>query len=239
MGVDPEGSDSIAEVVKPREFWPEMKCLVLVVNDARKGVPSSKGMKLSVETSEFLKARAREIVPERTEEMVKAINSKDFRTFARLTMKDSNSLHAVCLDTHPPCVYMSSVSHSAAELVHLINDVLGEDGDLLAAYTFDAGPNCCVFLLEKHVEIVLQILLHFFPGRDGDREYVRGSEIEAKSDHRDAITKLEGAGAKIQPKGSLNYIISTGVGSGPRSFIRWAPFGSGIGSSYQLRFFVM
>jgi len=31
------------------------------------------------------------------------------------------------------------------------------------AYTFDAGPNACLYLLEENVEMVLGILHHFFP----------------------------------------------------------------------------
>ena len=41
-----------------------------------------------------------------------AINKRDFSTFAELTMRDSNSFHAVCLDTFPPCVYMNQASPS-------------------------------------------------------------------------------------------------------------------------------
>ena len=38
-------------------------------------------------------------------------------------MADSNQLHAICLDTFPPCVYMNQVSHQIVRLVHQINQV--------------------------------------------------------------------------------------------------------------------
>ena len=36
-------------------------------------------------------------------------------------MEDSNQFHAVCLDTFPPLVYMTDVSHAIADLIHEIN----------------------------------------------------------------------------------------------------------------------
>ena len=53
-----------------------------------------------------------------------------------------NKLHAVCLDTVPPCVYMNDTSHAVASLVEAIN---ATEGKTVAAYTFDAGPNACIF----------------------------------------------------------------------------------------------
>jgi len=64
-----DGVDSLAECLFPASYWPQMRALILVVNDGRKKVASSKGMKLSVETSKLLKFRADEVVPKRMTEM--------------------------------------------------------------------------------------------------------------------------------------------------------------------------
>ena len=77
---------------------------------------------------------------------MKAIEERDFQTFADITIKDSNQFHAICQDTYPPCVYMNTTSHTVSSMVHQINDHFGEK---VACYTFDAGPNACIFLLEK------------------------------------------------------------------------------------------
>lgn len=121
-----DGSDSIAVQIAPREHWPEMRVLVLVVSDTRKKVSSSLGMQRSVHNSAILKYRASDCVPSRVTQITQAILDRNFAAFGELTMKDSNQFHAVCLDTYPPCVYMNDVSHSVVDLVHRYNADAGE-----------------------------------------------------------------------------------------------------------------
>ncbi len=82
-------------------------------------------MKLSVETSDLLKYRAEKIVPSRVEAIIRAIKERDFKNFSEMTMRDSNQLHACCLDTFPPCVYMNETSHAVVALIHALNQTLG------------------------------------------------------------------------------------------------------------------
>jgi len=58
--------------------------------------------------------------------LLQAIISKDFDTFADITMKDSNQFHAVCLDTFPPNVYMNDTSHAIVNLIHAYNSASGK-----------------------------------------------------------------------------------------------------------------
>lgn len=83
-------------------------------------------MKRSIETSEFLQHRIMHVVPERANKMQQAIINKDFKSFAELTMKDSNQFHAVCLDTYPPCIYMNDISNSIINFVHSYNDAVND-----------------------------------------------------------------------------------------------------------------
>lgn len=94
------------------------------MSSERKKVPSTVGMKRSLETSEFLQHRIAQVVPGRVCKMQQAIIEKDFKTFAELTMKDSNQMHAVCLDTYPPFAYMNDISHSIVNLIHSYNDAV-------------------------------------------------------------------------------------------------------------------
>lgn len=122
-GVSPTGEDSIAKQIVPADHWPQMRALILVVNDSRKKYSSTSGMKLSVDTSDLIKHRAEVIVPRRVDALTKAIINRDFTTFGEITMKDSNQMHAVCLDTFPPCVYMNDTSQAIVNMIHAYNEL--------------------------------------------------------------------------------------------------------------------
>lgn len=125
MGTKPTGEDSIAKQIAPASHWPEMRVLILVVNDARKKNSSTSSMKKTVETSEFLKHRIQNVVPKQIKAITDAIKQKNFEIFARITMQDSNAFHATCLDTFPPCVYMTDISHMISNVVHVYNEFKG------------------------------------------------------------------------------------------------------------------
>ncbi|KAL9694803.1 hypothetical protein quinque_014088 [Culex quinquefasciatus] len=204
----PDGSDSIAVQLTPVDFWPEMRIIVLVVNDMRKKTSSTGGMSTSVKTSKLLKHRAERCVPEHTAQLVEALKGKDFETFGKITMQDSNQFHAVCLDTFPPCVYMNDISHAIVTLVHRFNDL---KKDIRVAYTFDAGPNACLYLLEKDVPEVLATVNKVFPNDAlGSPEYIKGIPVE--------VSQLPAADEQFCANGQnqLKYIINTRVGEGPK-----------------------
>lgn len=204
-----DGSDSVAKVVQDAEHWPTMRILILVANDERKKVASSAGMKRSVETSQLLKYRADTIVPKRTQDMIMAIERRDFAQFAELTMRDSNQLHAVCLDTDPPCVYMNDTSHCVANLIHKINHVAGA---VKVCYTFDAGPNACLFLEEDNVPLVSGLIEHYFPALNG-QELFRGEPLMPQKPNETMLNQLN---LQVQQPGQLKYIIATRIGQGPK-----------------------
>ena len=58
--------------------------------------------------------------------METAILKKDFQTFAKLTMQDSNQFHAICLDTYPPITYMNDTSRRIISLITKYNDLQDE-----------------------------------------------------------------------------------------------------------------
>lgn len=159
MGEREDGKDSIAVQVANELHWPEIRVLILVANSGQKETPSTSGMQTSVETSPYLKYRAEVVVPQRMEAIEKAIRERDFHTFADITMRDSNSFHAVCADTEPPIFYMNSTSHHIISLVNAFNKYCGSNQ---AAYTFDAGPNAVIYTLDKHLDTLLHAFLHYF-----------------------------------------------------------------------------
>lgn len=205
-----EGSDSIAKQITPQEHWAGLRVLILVVSDHQKGTSSTEGMRRSVETSDLLKFRAEVCVPERMKIMKKAILERDFKTFAETTMKESNQLHAVCQDTYPPITppYMNQTSHRIVQVVTEYNTFYGHPK---VAYTFDAGPNSCLFLMESEIPEVLALVKYYFPPEQDER-FVRGIEIHPQY----SLPKNLLDSVNIEPsRGAVKYVISTRVGSGP------------------------
>ncbi|KAL1994396.1 hypothetical protein VTN49DRAFT_3065 [Thermomyces lanuginosus] len=208
-GTQADGSDSIAEEVAPASHWPNMRALILVVSAAKKDVPSTEGMQTTVATSELFATRANTVVPARMDAIEKAIHNRDFHTFAEVTMRDSNTFHAVCLDSWPPISYMNDVSRAAVRLVHDLNRIAGRT---VAAYTFDAGPNPVIYYLEEDSDIVA-----------GTFKSILGSGVEGwEGPFSDVLQNAKGVDLKsldsraVDVLGSgITRVILTGVGEGP------------------------
>ena len=48
---------------------------------------------------------------------------------------------------------------------------------LQVAYTYDAGPNACLYLLEKDVPLIMSLVRHFYSPENGEDSFTRGPEI--------------------------------------------------------------
>lgn len=204
-GSKDDGSDSIAQEVAPASHWPNMRALILVVSAEKKGVPSTAGMQTTVQTSTLSPARFSSIVPQRMSDIEDAIQARDFAKFAQTTMQDSNSFHAICLDSWPPIHYMNDVSRAAMNAVETANR---KAGGLICAYTFDAGPNAVIYYLEENahkVAGVFKSVLPQLPGWEG--EY--GEAIKPN-----ATGGLESK-TVMTLKAGVGRVICTGVGEGP------------------------
>ncbi|XP_030381321.1 diphosphomevalonate decarboxylase [Scaptodrosophila lebanonensis] len=227
-GVLENGSDSVAVPVVPAQHWPNMHVLILVVNDARKKTSSTLGMQRAVTTSTLLQQRVTDVVPHRTKKLIDAINTRNFTEFAEITMRESNQFHAIALDTFPPCIYMNDVSHAIVNFVHSYNEAAGT---ILTAYTFDAGPNACLYVLEEHVPKLLASINEAFPNDIAQSvEYLQGIPMTTPSPvsgndqgSGDSSKKCTNENVKINhstidtyPKNLLKYIIHTKIGDGPR-----------------------
>lgn len=205
-GTNPDGSDSIASQIENESHWPEMRALILVAGDTKKKTSSTTGMKAAVLTSELLKHRIKYCVPQRTEEIIQAIRQRDFPKFAEITMKDSNQFHAVCLDSYPPCVYMTDVSHLVSHVIHKFNEI---SGSIKVAYTFDAGPNACLYLLEKDIPQVISLIRHIFPSSNPDK-FVTGLQSKEQ-----VLSPIFVDICEPQTQDLIKYVIHTKVGEGP------------------------
>ena len=135
-GCRADRADSKAEQLFDERHWPDLRCVIIVASAAEKETPSTEGMQRSVATSPFLTHRAEAVAEPRLLDLQKAFRQRNFERFGELTMRDSNSFHATCLDTFPPIFYLNEVSKRAITCVHAFN---AAQKSTRAAYTFDAG----------------------------------------------------------------------------------------------------
>jgi diphosphomevalonate decarboxylase len=161
-------------------------------------------MQRSVGTSSLLAHRVAYVVPDRMAAMTKAIRARDFQQFAEITMQDSNSFHAVCLDTFPPIFYMNDVSRAIVQLIIAYNDAHGE---YKAAYTFDAGPNAVIYTTSEHIDPIRRLLRKYFPPLQGTGLDAPDKVSTPAAFRHDVIPAF--------PKGSVKDILHTTIGDGP------------------------
>ena len=82
---------------------------------------STSGMQQTMKTSVLYQAGRQEFAKQNETKLLTAIATRDFPLLAEVTMRESNQLHAACLDTWPPCVYLNETSYSIMRFVHLVN----------------------------------------------------------------------------------------------------------------------
>ncbi|MGC8652205.1 MAG: diphosphomevalonate decarboxylase [Candidatus Micrarchaeia archaeon] len=143
-GSKSDGSDSYIEQIADEDYWPEISILVAVVSEAKKRISSRAGMKQTVETSKLYGERP-SIAEVHAKLLERAIKERDFSALAKITMEESNNMHAVMLDTFPPIIYLNDVSKEVIYTIHELNA-----SGMVAAYTFDAGPNAVVITTDKN-----------------------------------------------------------------------------------------
>lgn len=142
--------------------------------------------------------------------MQEAIKNKDFESFGKVTMMDSNSFHATCLDTFPPIFYLNDISRAAIKVVESINAAAGK---IIAAYTFDAGPNAVVYYLEENEKEVAGLFKTILGEKDG-WQTERGSGVQANADALEKVKSEAGPAIAALEEG-VSRVILTGVGEGP------------------------
>ncbi len=129
-------------------------------------------MQTSVLTSELLQHRVKIVEDKRLLQMQTALENKDFNQVGKLAMRDSNTFHAVCMDTYPPLFYLNEKSK---EIIRLINEFnrfeLKNPEDLKAFYSFDAGPNAFLFVQDENLNELLYLIykLYFSNFLSGDQ----------------------------------------------------------------------
>lgn len=211
MGSRDDGSDSQAVQVASKDHWPSMKACILVASASKKDVSSTSGMQSTTQTSTLFRERITTVVPDRMRRMVEAIESRDFSSFATLSMQDSNQFHAVCLDTYPPIFYMNDTSRAVVRLVELMNR---EAGEVVAGYTYDAGPNTVIYYLAQNEERVLSFVRAAVdPDIQGSADLA--STLSSSSSPQTVQEDTIPAVLREVIRAGISRVILTRIGGGP------------------------
>jgi len=147
-GVRDDGEDSFCYQLFPPDYWSDLVDVIPIISHQRKKVSSRKGMIITANTSYLLECRLK-FIEDTLPKVIEAIRRKDEKEFFYWTMRHSNNMHAVILDSWPSFFYLNDKSFEIIEWVQEFNN---------AAYTFDAGPNPHIFTVKKYVNDVIEFL---------------------------------------------------------------------------------
>jgi len=153
-GVKKDGSDCYSVQLSSPEKWKDLRNVIAITNSKEKRISSTDAMTRTVRTSEMFKCRL-ESVERRLRIVRKAITDQDFEAMAPTIMQESDSMHAVMLDSWPPIAYLNGIS---LEIIHKVLELNDSYGRPVAAYTFDAGPNAHIYTTKKFEKTVRKSL---------------------------------------------------------------------------------
>jgi diphosphomevalonate decarboxylase len=156
-GCTDDGSDSFATTIYERDYWPELRVLVLLTERSQKAVSSRKAMQQSRESSPFYSTWKRSVQQD-LKTVRKAIRKRNFRLLGETMESNAFQMHAVALSSIPSTFFWNDTT---VKLIRCVQE-LRHSGD--EAYcTIDAGPQVKVLCMEHTVE-KLQARLKTIPG---------------------------------------------------------------------------
>ena len=218
---------SIASMLFPSNHWTNLNVLALVLEDGRKDVSSTHGMRETVLTSELLQTRIKLVESKRLNEMETYLKTKDFNSMAKLIISDSNNFHACCMDTYPPLFYLNDKSKEIIHLVNKFNKSEANKDELKAAYSFDAGPNAFIFVLDENLSDFLFLIYKIYFSHLSESAFLEeklfyNKEQEISMDKaRKELIKSNFSGLMLTHTSdsfTLKYMIHSKVGQGSKVF---------------------
>ncbi len=151
-GIQVDGSDSYAEQVFDESYWPELNDLIVIVSPMPKKVSSNEGHRLTRDTSPLFSSRPA-FAENGAGVIERALRDRDFEALGIATMRDSDNMHATAETSWPPIIYRNADSRRIMEYVTELNEIYGS---VVAAYTFDAGPNAHIITTDEFKGKILE-----------------------------------------------------------------------------------
>lgn len=145
-----DGTDSYAEQLFDEKHWPELKIIVVIVDEKEKKVSSRVGMQQTVDTSPFY----REWIirsEKRIQPMIDAIREKNVVALGELAEQDCLEMHHCMQTTTPTLNYLQPKTKNIMQRVK----ALRESG-IPCYFTIDAGPNVKIITLAEYAGKIMQ-----------------------------------------------------------------------------------
>lgn len=152
-GLCDDGSDSYAEQLFPATHWPELRVIVVVVNQTCKTISSRDAMQQSVATSpsyaDWIKKSE-----DRIDLMKQGIAEKNIHLIGELAEQDCLDMHQTMHDSKPPINFFVPATYT---IIRTIRE-LRHKQSIPCYFTIDAGPNVKILCFEKNVTTILEQL---------------------------------------------------------------------------------
>ena len=58
------------------------------------------------------------------------------------------------------------MNDTSKNIVQVLTRYNQASGQIRAAYTYDAGPNCVIYTLKEYVKEILELVHHYFPSEN-------------------------------------------------------------------------
>ena len=150
-GQNPDGSDSYAEQIAPRDYW-DVRLIIAITSRQQKETGSTKGMELSRATSPYYPAWV-DSSPADLREMRAAILNRDFQKAGELSEFSCLKMHALALSANPGIIYWNGAT---VEAMHRIRQL--RKSGLPVYFTIDAGPQIKALCLPQAAARVIEAL---------------------------------------------------------------------------------
>ncbi|MBI4895742.1 MAG: diphosphomevalonate decarboxylase [Candidatus Aenigmarchaeota archaeon] len=142
-GEKQDGSDSYAEEIVDKNYWPDFRMITTIVEVKKKPVSSRGGMAQTVANCPYYEGWLKTVESD-LDAVRTGIKQKDFLKVAETAEYSALKMHATMIATKPPIMYWIPAS---MEIIHSVRQ-MREDG-IHAYFTMDAGPNVKVMCLTK------------------------------------------------------------------------------------------
>jgi diphosphomevalonate decarboxylase len=151
-GIKPDGTDSFAEELFDKHYWPEFRIIATILNTKKKSIASRAGMSQTVQTCPYFNSWVTSTEIDLLN-MRKAINNKNFKLLGETAEFNALKMHATMIASKPAIIYWNS---STINIINMVYKMRAAGIEIY--FTIDAGPNVKILCLKKDEIQITKVL---------------------------------------------------------------------------------